>query len=330
MVQRIKQIDEVFEHCERVYIHVRFWDFFSKTSVNIDHQVTAYQLNVFIHFYTILILLRQSSRVYIHSIYMFVPSIIQLLLLRKTKLVLDVHGLVPAEREVLKGKFSALIYRVFERIAFKRCGQFIYVTQAMHNYYEKTYSWCKDKGRVYTNIPVSLSEFTAPEVLGEETVIIYSGNMQQWQNITLMLNCISHHPHPNYRFIILTGELEEMRRAIAHHGINSSRIELASVSVAELPSYYSRAHYGFVLRDDTLLNRVANPTKLTEYLSFGIVPIVKSERIGDFLIYGYEFVKLSAFEDVLAPRKSKMNMNIVESMITRNKNSDLYGFLYQK
>lgn len=47
---------------------------------------------------------------------------------------------------------------------------------------------------------------------------------------------------------------------------------------------------GFLLREATLFNEVATPTKLVENITYGIVPAVLSPDIGDFLQYGYRYL----------------------------------------
>jgi hypothetical protein len=71
------------------------------------------------------------------------------------------------------------------------------------------------------------------------------------------------------------------------------------------------ANFGFIQREDHLLNRIANPTKLVEYLYFGMRPIVWSADIGDFVQMGYEYVSIDALD--LAGRaqaKSELNRKI--------------------
>lgn len=49
------------------------------------------------------------------------------------------------------------------------------------------------------------------------------------------------------------------------------------------------------MRDPVLLNQVACPTKLVEYLYWGVVPIVSTPSIGDFAELGFAYVLLDDF-----------------------------------
>ncbi|MGE0906881.1 hypothetical protein AB4M30_16785 [Escherichia coli] len=72
----------------------------------------------------------------------------------------------------------------------------------------------------------------------------------------------------------------------------------------------ARCHLGFVLRDDIVVNRVACPTKLIEYLECGVVPVVKSPDIGDFNSLGYSFIKV---DEICSPLKMEELYEKVEN-----------------
>jgi hypothetical protein len=59
--------------------------------------------------------------------------------------------------------------------------------------------------------------------------------------------------------------------------------------------HYLAHEYGFVLRDESLVNRVACPTKLVEYLYWGVLPVVITPRIGDFDAGSLRAVTLEQF-----------------------------------
>lgn len=73
-----------------------------------------------------------------------------------------------------------------------------------------------------------------------------------------------------------------------------------------LAQTYLRSDLGFVLRDDVAVNRVSCPTKLSEYLWFGVVPVVKSPAIGDFERLGFEYVKAEELAIGMLPDEPAM------------------------
>jgi hypothetical protein len=68
---------------------------------------------------------------------------------------------------------------------------------------------------------------------------------------------------------------------------------------------YSECHYGLILRQDDPVNHVACPTKLIEYLAYGVVPVVDSPRIGDFLELGMRYVTLADLESGNLPQEEE-------------------------
>ena len=58
---------------------------------------------------------------------------------------------------------------------------------------------------------------------------------------------------------------------------------------------FSFAHY--LIQFDIVVNRVACPTKLVEYMFYGITPIVLSKEIDDYNELGYEYLDYKDFKD---------------------------------
>lgn len=113
----------------------------------------------------------------------------------------------------------------------------------------------------------------------EVPVFIYSGSLARWQRLehTLQLvRAFSERNCSDTRMIILTAERKESALALLlSSGLKKDQVHVFSVDNAAVPQYLSAADVAFLLRDDTLLNRVASPTKLGEYLACGL-PVVTS------------------------------------------------------
>ena len=75
-----------------------------------------------------------------------------------------------------------------------------------------------------------------------------------------------------------------------------------------------------MLRDDSPVNRVSCPTKLVEYLSFGLIPVVRSPHLGDFHRLGYAYVTEEELKDGLIPDSaagldgSEHNLRVVDRL----------------
>src|SRR5690606_4791602 len=144
-----------------------------------------------------------------------------------------------------------------------------------------------------------------------------------WQNIDLMIRLIKSNRSDRIKYTIMTGEPVEMIRRLGEEGLLvDDGLEVLTVPSNKLARYYRTAHYGFILRDDMLINRVACPTKMVEYLYYGIIPVVKSSKMGDFDALGYEYVSYEDFTDALPARQSRINENIISQYISTPINWD--------
>jgi len=66
---------------------------------------------------------------------------------------------------------------------------------------------------------------------------------------------------------------------------------IKSVLPDKVMQYYRKSTFGLILRENNIVNSVACPTKLTEYIQNDIIPIVDLEDIGDFKKMGYRYIK---------------------------------------
>ena len=238
-------------------------------------------------------LLKCCDIIYIHSIYHFEE---ELLKYADMPIVLDIHGVVPEENEY-KGTSQDIVEALFQKeaMAFNLCNLFLCRNESMMDHYESRYGTPREK---MVKLP-SISELSLPVSehldsridLDDRVSIIYSGGIDKWQMVPMMLEGISQ--RPEYLYVIATAEVNtfvELVKPLSFHDI-----EVLYVEPDLLEKVYSRARYGFALREDMIINRVACPTKLVEYCAFGLVPIMLSNRIGDFDRYGLKFVHFDDF-----------------------------------
>lgn len=318
MSQRIIHIDNFYKDEQRVYLSVLLFRNFVKKKHNIDDKIICYQCNTFLHFFTILSLFIKSKKIYIHSLYNVLPNIFYIWFFGKD-LVLDIHGVVPEENKLIGQNFRFIVFNWCEKLIFhKKNIKVICVTNQMINFYQRKYQNTTAHFVRYIIFPNNLQDNELTYNHSDKVNIIYSGNLQKWQNIDLMIETIKKiHQNPNYHFYILTGELEAMKRKFKNVFGDSDKITITSLPPDKLASIYNISHYGFVLRDDIEVNNVACPTKLIEYMNYGIVPIVLGDSIGDFKEYDYERVLNTELEN-LKPYKSLKNKEIINKINKEN------------
>jgi len=324
MFQRIIHIDSLFPEKEKVYLAASPYRYFKKTFVQDKNtNTTIIKCNLILHLGLILSLYRNATTVYIHSIHNLLYQFMFFLFFNK-KYILDLHGLVPEEFEMEGDIKRSIIFNRVEKCVYSKLTSVVAVSQRLANHYRQKYPDASPEYIIYPIIPNNLQPVTVEEInesLHSETVnFIYSGNLQAWQNIDLMLESIKKlSKNTHYFFQILTGQVEEMKERFREKNINLQNVDIRGVKSEELGEYYKKAHYGFVLRDNIAVNNVACPTKLIEYMNYGIIPIVLSDEIGDFKQIGYENVTLHEISDRLERRKSFTNIEIVQKICADSK-----------
>jgi hypothetical protein len=279
-------------------------------------------LNAILHFFLIESLLRKSGIIYIHSIAKIPSILLHLILLKKrVPFALDLHGVMVEELKLSGKAFKALLYSWIERFCFKSCDLNIYVSEVMQSHFCTLYPNHPGEDLIFatnsnpTDNRQPTTDNRQPITLAPNDVLmLYSGNCQPWQNIPLMLDTMQKLTAPHVKFLILSGQKRRFEKLIQRRKISPDRIRVISVKPEELESYYELAHYGLILRDDILVNRVANPTKLAEYLQYGIIPVVKLVDIGDYARYGYEYIPYGELNNGLLPRKSRKNRDIYQEI----------------
>jgi hypothetical protein len=336
MVQRISSVDSQISARPRTYLDLYAFKHLRSNTTSVGN--CEVYTGSFLHFWHILKILRGATQVYVHSIYFYTLIVIPLLFTKKaTRIILDVHGAVPEEL-LYEGKlwFSAVMGLV-EKWAFSRVSTVVCVTRKMERYYRAKYPRSLAS---FLYFPIFTAHVCKPANSGEvdalrlrlgigedDNVYLYSGGQQTWQNIERMLRLAKSILAQKENWcIFLTGDTKALTELVhMEFGYVPERLLVAHATTRELRNYYELANFGFILREDHILNRVANPTKLVEYLYFGMTPIVWLPEIGDFTDLGYEFVGLDALDTcAVRPRKSERNRQISRQLLADAEQANLF------
>ena len=127
-------------------------------------------------------------------------------------------------------------------------------------------------------------ELGGEEIVGEGAgkTIIYSGGLSAWQKIDAIIALMKRisEVDVNIKFRFLTKDVAALTRLCEKAGLDSSRWSAKSCKQSEVVEELTKADCGIILRDDTLVNQVASPIKVGEYLAAGL-GIIASPFIGD-------------------------------------------------
>ncbi len=328
-VSRVQEIDNVFSEKTKIYLQIHYLRSFRNKEYSYSNKTTAIKLNYFIHFFKILKYLKNAKKIYIHSIFQGARIFPHFLFLKKkAKVCLELHGVFPEELKYKGEKLTPIIYNWIEKHIVNFSDILVFVSKKFENYFLQKYPGTKSKIRlVIPTCNFSIFQIDpTPKVESikkkynineNDLVFIYSGSTEIWQKIELTLETISNlfAKKDNIKFFILTLKPEEMINLVEKYKLPlGNKIFILKLGHEELPPFYQISHFGFVLRDDTIVNRVAFPTKLLEYLYFGIIPIMKSTNIGDIDDYECDYIKLEDIDKIDGPLKSEKNKRIARTI----------------
>lgn len=312
-IQRIKRVDEeIFDGYQRVYFLED-----GKKREQIDAMVVDDQ-HYFITYNShdpeqrkiVFAIAEFCGLLYIHSINRFMTDSVnvemcQLLNNDKIKTVWDVHGSVPEEYQMYGSEVGKRIGDELESFFYHHIDVIVVVNNAMKRHLIRKHGNCNARFVVLPifNIDVT-KQYDSSDIAAHHNdhraVIVYAGGTQKWQNVELM-HAIMDSTADQYDYKMFVPNPAEFNAMWKNR--KAENVIVDSKSPEELSREYMGCDYGFVLRDPVVVNQVACPTKIIEYIQYGIVPIMKTAEIGDFLELGMEFVDYQVCMDGNLPEE---------------------------
>lgn len=202
----------------------------------------------------------------------------------------DMHGTVPEEYAMSGSELGSNMANQIEAVMANSVDVVIVVTEAMGRFLREKYPSMPGKIVVVPIFNKDLLGAVKCEKtnLKDEISVVYAGGTQPWQNISLMQDIIAT-TYNRYQYKMFVPDPEEFRTL---WGERTSDVKMTVDSKApeDLYKEYETCDFGFVLRDSSPVNYVACPTKIIEYLKYGIIPILKSTEIGDFIDMGMQYL----------------------------------------
>jgi hypothetical protein len=212
---------------------------------------------------------------------------------------------VPEEFLLSGHPYWAKIYGWIESFCLRFALAKICVTEQMEKHLSEKYSKYKSKTIILPIIQSKVTRQIKNNSRRSENGllnVIYSGGIQQWQNIDLMINAMMV-VRDLFSFEIYTPAVEAIHAQLDKTGVPC---KVESLDRSALCERYECATFGFLLRDPILVNKVACPTKLIEYMQHGVIPIVLQPNIGDMNELGYTYLTLTDFCNGKIPTEEQM------------------------
>lgn len=208
--------------------------------------------------------------------------------------ILDAHGAAVEESLMLDNDDVGIWVKKAEEMYFSSATGVVVVTLSMKKYFMNKYY---DRNINYILYPIFSDNNTkfngSNNRKSNVLTIVYAGGCQPWQNISYMKEAIESQINLADYYIYITNP--SMFIDLWENTDLPENLLVKAGSVQEVNEVYQKAHYGFLLRDENIINQVACPTKLIEYIQSGIIPILKYDDIGDSKCMGLRYLPVEDF-----------------------------------
>jgi hypothetical protein len=297
--KRVKAVDNLFDGYFKVYVtYETFSNKIEFEKHGDDTVVVRYLPESKKQKLLVALLMMACGRIYCHSVWQAKKKFFKL---PGVKVYVDVHGVVPEEETLYERYEAAQMYGDIEEEVVQKAACLICVTNKIREHLMQKYG---KKFKAPTIIlPIfdsNLSKFDInvkdkKDYQNNKPIVIYAGGIMKWQKIELMQESINQSiDRANY--IVCCPNPKEFWATWKYPKYDNLKVD--TKNYADLcKDVYAIAHYGYVLRDDIVVNNVACPTKIPDYLKYRIVPIVSSPKIGDFVDLGMKYITLEDFNN---------------------------------
>lgn len=190
------------------------------------------------------------------------------------------QGLYPEEARwqfdgLVEGRLREFTWNRLEAWTLRRSQGALMVSQTMRQHFATKYPWLQLQSAVMpcANATLTPAAFRMPGKYTRPS-FVYAGGLQRWQCIEATLQAFAaiHARLPEATLTLLTAERQQAHTMLQRLGTPATTVDY--VPVAELPQTLARFKYGFLLREEHLVNRVATPTKVSSYMAAGVIPVM--------------------------------------------------------
>lgn len=212
-----------------------------------------------------------------------------------TKIVYDGRGAIASEwleYKVVSDLSMLSQIKELERECVINSDFRIAVSQSLVSYWNETYNF---ESKNFVVIPCTLNKAFINQTINldsiesvrselgfgqNDVVFVYSGSLAGWQSLNLINTFIQNRfsLNDNYKLLFLSESNKDIENIVAKY---PRRVLCKALTPHKVPFYLQGADYGFLVREESITNKVASPVKFAEYLACGLKVII-SDGIGDY------------------------------------------------
>lgn len=244
-------------------------------------------------------------------------------LFKKCWFGLDIHGASPEEYEYTHGIESRTLNNQ-ERYSVYAADFIICQSDEMKRHLERKYGnnlmigvyRCGVDCDVFKMDKRYRDDIRAELGYSEDDVVfVYSGGMHPWQKVEDSVIFFSkfHHVNSKAKLLVLTKDQEGFNSILNKIGEGGLKefITIRSLGYKDVPKYLNASDVAFLLRDNHVMNAVASPTKLAEYMACGLPVISTSvsekwlDKEGTNYIYDIERNPIDGLSEFISNKLSE-------------------------
>lgn len=226
-------------------------------------------------------LFKEFKKIYVREFYDFFSIYLLVKLFTKSKIHYSFRGLVFTESFYRnKNLLKASILYILEFMTYILADELSCVSKQMKIHLSKYFFLNRKIEVSYCGI----SEVFLKKEFNEKLHFVYLGGISKWQKIEesiLVYKYISKNINRSTQLSIVTPEIKKIHDLLSKTEEKMYSIEILSLKPNEVSNYLRSCDFGFLLRDKSIVNKVASPVKFLEYTSNGVIPII-SDEIGDY------------------------------------------------
>lgn len=204
-------------------------------------------------------------------------SFIILYVLGRRNIIYWYQGITPEENFLmLKSKWRYYVYSYLEKFSLNVVRYKIGISTYLFKHFEAKYNIKIDFNTVFImpcfNSELKEESFKTPGKY-ENNVFCYAGGIQAWQGFDKILEIYKAiEQSRNDVFLkIYSKDIEEAKKLIENSNIKHYLVDC--VPQSQMDRALADCKFGFIIREDDIINNVATPTKLGTYLANGVIPI---------------------------------------------------------
>lgn len=187
------------------------------------------------------------------------------------------QGITPEEDKMIFGsQFRYIVFSWIEKLSLKKIKYKIGVSKYLFKHYERKYGMQIPEEEVFI-MPCYNSDFHKESFFVEDkykkNTFCFAGGMQVWQGFEDIVKLFVQieNKYPNAFLKVYSKDKVEAKKILDKYHVANYLLDC--VPQEEMEKVLADSKFGFIIREDNIINNVATPTKLGTYIGNGIIPV---------------------------------------------------------